>query len=147
MPFLDHKDANGVISKIEWTPLAEVVPIKYKNTPKLVIPGTLGEEVEELVREWYSNRGMPVPPWEIQACRKIDKAEKAAAEEAEAVAAATPTKPIYGTPEFWKDWWAKKKAKEAAAIAAGTASAEAPKVKSAQQKPSVLKSAKQTGQA
>uniref|UniRef100_A0A6C0K0U5 Uncharacterized protein n=1 Tax=viral metagenome TaxID=1070528 RepID=A0A6C0K0U5_9ZZZZ len=141
MPFLDHKDENGVISKIEWTPLPEVKPIRSNNTNlKLVIPATLGEEVEELVREWYSNRGLTVPPWEIQACRKIDKSVAEEAAVAEATIAATPPKPMYGTPEFWKDWWAKKKAKEASGELPAK---EAPK----QRKSSVPKSAKLTGQA
>jgi len=109
MPFIDMVDENGVVSKIEWTPLKEVelpkIPFSF------LAPETFGEEVERLVCEWYSGKGMPVPLWELQACRKIDKAEEALRKK-EAETPAPVAKPIYGTPEFWKDWWAKKKARE-----------------------------------
>ena len=149
MPFLDYIDDNGVVSKVEWTPLKEVEMVQTKEI-KLVLPMTFGEEVEELVREWYSNRNMPIPPEELQACREIDIIQSAQnKKEAE-----TPvvSKPVYGTPEFWKDWWAKKRAKEANGDEpknTGSKKSENSNNKNElkKQKPLVPKSAKLTGQA
>jgi len=68
---------------------------------------TLGEQMEEALREWYGALGKPVPQDEIQVCRQTDALE--AAEQTRLEAAYKP-KPVYGTPEFWKDYWARKKA-------------------------------------
>ena len=82
-------------------------------------PITLEEEVVAGVIEWYMALGQPVPPEDLEACRGIDAAARAeVAAEMAAPAAVAP--PAYGTPEFWKQWWAKKRAKEAAAKAALT---------------------------
>ncbi len=79
-------------------------------------PITLEEEVVAGVIEWYMALGQPVPPEDLEACRGIDAAARAeVAAEMAAPAAVAP--PAYGTPEFWKQWWAKKRAK---AIAEGT---------------------------
>ena len=112
MPFIDYKDENGVVSKLEWTPLKEIefVPLKGVKIPP---PMTFGEEVESLVREWYNDRNMPIPPEDIQACREMDIIQSAENKKIADSAASVVSKPVYGTPEFWKDWWAKKKAKEA----------------------------------
>jgi hypothetical protein len=134
MPFLDLTDENGVVSKIEWTPLAKT---KFDRAmmPKVPPVLTFGQEIEEAVCEWYRVRNMPVPPEELQACREIDAIEDA--EYKKLTAEPAKPKPVYGTPEFWKDWWAKKKVKEA-----GETNVEPKK-----RKPSVPKSAKQTSQA
>ena len=73
-------------------------------------PMTLEEEVIYLVKEWYEIRGLPVPPEELESCKGIDAQERA---EYERFTKQNTVKPAYGTPEFWKDWWARKKAKEA----------------------------------
>ena len=77
--------------------------------PKFAI--TLGEQMEEALTEWYSALGKSVPQDELQICRDVD-AEAAADLVTEKMAALTvaPAKPVYGTPEFWKDYWARKKA-------------------------------------
>ena len=77
--------------------------------PKFAI--TLGEQMEEALAEWYAALGKSVPEDEIQICRDTD-AEAAAELATEKMAALTiaPAKPVYGTPEFWKDYWARKKA-------------------------------------
>ena len=86
---------------------AYVYPVYNKN------PITFEEQVTANVIEWYMNLGLPVPQEDLDACRGIDAEDKA-------LKAAEAAKPIvvklaYGTPEFWKDWWAKKRAKEAKA--------------------------------
>ena len=106
-------------------------PYQYPNYNKN--PITFEEQVTANVIEWYMNLGLPVPQEDLDACRDIDAQDKAAA----AAEAAKPivVKPAYGTPEFWKEWWAKKRAKEAAAIAAGEPLPEKPKKKSAPNPP------------
>jgi hypothetical protein len=74
-------------------------------------PITLEEEVLKGVVEWYMARGLPVPQEDLDACKGID-AVAAAEVAAEVAKPAPPPKPAYGTPEFWKEWWAKKRAKE-----------------------------------
>lgn len=81
---------------------------------------TITDEIEENVRLWYQTLGKPVPAsdmkW-IELWRKEEEKEAAywkkilTREIVETVSA--PSKPVYGTPEFWKDYWVRKKAKEA----------------------------------
>lgn len=80
-------------------------------------PITFEEEVTAAVIEWYKVLGQPVPPADLEACKGLDLARE---KEAQQITAQTTAKPEYGTPEFWKDWWAKKKAKEAATKSAPT---------------------------
>ena len=109
-----------------------IVPKKFKAKKSLAtvpqeqilptfhpFPITLEEEVTAAVIEWYTSRGLPVPPEELAACKGIDAQQMAEYNEILATVEATPPKPVYGTPEFWKDWWAKKRAKEAALKEAG----------------------------
>jgi hypothetical protein len=110
MPFLTYTNEDGVISKIEWTPLSNTVESPKKFLKKK-IPLTLGEEVEAGLKEWYFALGKSVPPEELQICKDMDLV-------VETVVEVKPPKPVYGTPEFWKDWWAKKKAKEAEGVTA-----------------------------
>lgn len=76
-------------------------------------PITLEEEVTAGVIEWYMALGQPVPPEDLEACKGIDAAIQADVA-AEMAAPAPVAPPAYGTPEFWKQWWAKKRAKAAA---------------------------------
>ena len=73
----------------------------------------LAGQVDELLREWYANLGQTVPPDELKVCREIDAAELADAAKMEAAASVEAAKPVYGTPEFWKAYWAKKNAAKA----------------------------------
>ena len=84
-------------------------------------PVTLEEEVTQGVIDWYTSRGLPVPPEDLAACKGIDAQQEAELKKLQEAteAAPAPLKPAYGTPEFWKDWWAKKRAKEAALKEAG----------------------------
>jgi hypothetical protein len=99
-------------------PAATASPGPVVYPPYNPNPITLEEEVLAGVIEWYMARGLPVPQEDLDACKGIDAAA-AAATKAEMAAPAPPPKPAYGTPEFWKEWWAKKRAKEAAAREAG----------------------------
>ena len=85
-------------------------PVKYTPTP------TIGQEVDELLKEWYTTRGQPIPADEVGIGAVIDAANLA--EEAKFTAAVAKAEeelpsvaPSYGTPEFW-DYHRKKKALE-----------------------------------
>ena len=93
----------------------------------------IAAEVDALIREWYANLGQTISPEELKICREIDLAEVAQAARIEAAAIASSAKPVYGTPEFWKAYWAKKKAGGAA---------PSNKATKAKQKPATLKCAK-----
>lgn len=81
-----------------------------KNKIPYVYKTHIASEMDALMREWYANLGQTISPEELKICREIDEAEVAEALRIEAIAAATSAKPVYGTPEFWKAHWAKKKA-------------------------------------
>jgi hypothetical protein len=104
--------------------------IKGSVAPEPVsYPTSLAEEVWQLVQEWYTERLEPVPDEDRTACMKMLEEERAE-REAPAVAAAPAAapKPAYGTPEFWKAHWAKKRAasEATAAAAAQTTNPSAP---------------------
>ena len=80
-----------------------------KNKPAYVYKTYIAAEMDALMREWYANLGQTISPEELKICREIDLAEVAEALRLEAAAVAS-KKPVYGTPEFWKAHWAKKKA-------------------------------------
>ena len=136
MPFIDITE-DGVVSKLEWAPNPST-KFNRKKEAKVAPVLTFGEEVEEAVRKWYHLRNMPVPPEDLQACREIDGIEEA--EYKKVLATVAVSKPTYGTPEFWREHWAKKKAKEAE-------DSKQTKGESSKQKSSAPKSAKLTGQA
>ena len=148
MPFLNYNN-DGVISKIEWTPLSKEVQPQAPLNEMYKIPITLGEQTEANIREWYATYGGSISPEEIEICRNIDI--ETAEENKREMNTPVVLKYEYGTPEFWKDWWAKKRAKEAKEGTESTAK-KLTKVsklssESKKQKPSVPKSAKQTSQA
>jgi hypothetical protein len=136
MPFIDIIE-DGVVSKLEWSPNPST-KFNRKKEAKVAPVLTFGQEIEEAVREYCLMRNMPVSPEDLQVCREIDGIEEA--EYKKVAEAVTVPKPTYGTPEFWKDWWAKKKAKEAEGSTPANSQAK-------KQKSSVPKSAKLTGQA
>lgn len=95
--------------------------IKMKGVP-LKMPMTIGEEIDEALKEWYTTRGLPVPEDEVGIGAVIDAAS--AAEMKKFVEAHQKGEeempsvvPAYGTPEFW-DYHRKKKAAENARRAA-----------------------------
>jgi hypothetical protein len=80
------------------------------------------DEIEQIVKDWYADLGQPIPDTElvfIQAYRDQEREHQPflwngpLPDAPESMLPAS--KPVYGTPAFWKDWWAKKKAKEKAA--------------------------------
>jgi len=79
---------------------------------------SLGSDVDEILAEWYSTRGLPIPPEEVGIGAVIDKEEARWMAERERMSTDTlAVKPEFGTPEFWA--WARaqraKKNKERAA--------------------------------
>ena len=120
--FLDRIDPEtGEVTKIAWTSPANRSPLTVTRMPipEEFLPRTIAQEVWYLVKEWYRIRGIPVPPSEEKECLEaIEKEAVMAANPPPPSEPSAPQKPVYGTPEFWKAWWAKKKAKEAAASAA-----------------------------
>lgn len=117
MPFITLKKPDGTSEEIEWTPYK---PYKRKYTIKRIQkepnmnPYSIDDEAIAILTEWYVSRGLTVPPEEIEACRSKPS-------EPSEQAAPPPAKLEYGTPEFWKDWWKRKKEKEAKAQASAAA--------------------------
>ena len=113
-----------------------------KKVPAYVYKTQIAAEMDALMREWYANLGQTISPEELKICREVDLAEVAAAAAVEAAAANA--KPVYGTPEFWKAHWAKKKAATTAGTTAGTAAGTGcpPKGAAAKQTPATPKCAK-----
>jgi hypothetical protein len=72
------------------------------------------EEVFEEVKLWYKNLGQPVPLEDAKWCLAEIAAEKKEAAAFQEMLKNPPPveapKPSYGTPEFWKQYWAKKRA-------------------------------------
>ena len=87
--------------KIPWKPNP---PGKYLPIETPRPPITLAQEVLLSVQEWYSSRGLPVPKEEAEACEIASKPEEDPPPKEQE------EKPAYGTPAFWKAYWAKKKA-------------------------------------
>jgi hypothetical protein len=122
--------------------------IFMRPAPKPYKPYTIGTQVDELIQEWYAERGLPVPPEENGLAASIDAVEKEERDRTEGLHANTQVntavKPEFGTPEFWA--WARAKraetnkeraekglpplptAKEKAAAKAAKAAAKAAKV-------------------
>jgi hypothetical protein len=80
--------------------------------PKLVL--TYRDQVIDNIYEWYMSRGQNVPREDLEACRDIDREVM----ETHLLNPEMNSKPAYGTPEFWKMHWQKKKAAAAAATPA-----------------------------
>ena len=114
----------GGLTEIPVTLPKRRANIKHKNpygsVPKPAI--TIGEQVDEALKEWYSALGQEVPADEVGIGAVIDAAN--AAEELRLEAARAKSEetlpsvvPSYGTPEFW-EYHRKKKAAENARRAA-----------------------------
>lgn len=116
MPFVSPPKQSGYLKftpeegdpyEIPWTLPADSYvprPISTKRTP------TPAEEVMALVQEYYRAQGKGVPAADMMACLENIKQEKkdVAAEESRPFVA---PKAEFGSPEYWKDYWAKKRAK------------------------------------
>lgn len=94
--------------RIMWTPGSGSAEKPFIGEFRIAKAATtLGEQAEEALREWYAAFGKSVPQDEVEICRRIDAVES---KEFERLCAANKPKPVYGTPEFWKDYHARKKA-------------------------------------
>ena len=80
--------------------------------PKVVL--TYRDQVIDNIYEWYMSRGQNVPREDLEACRDIDREVM----ETHLLNPEMNSKPAYGTPEFWKMHWQKKKAAATAATPA-----------------------------
>jgi hypothetical protein len=116
----------GGLTQFPVTLSGKKANIKFKNPygPPPKYPATLGEEVDEALKEWYGSRGLPVPADEVGIGAVIDGVETA--EEKRITAAREKAEeeipsvvPEYGTPEFWKYHHAKKAAENARRAAEG----------------------------
>ena len=96
-----------------------VFKIKPKVAPAVATPFqvacSLGEEIDENIRDWYAALGQPVPAEELGIGARMEAEERG--EVAATMAAPPPAdtgaagpKPEFGTPEFWA--WARKRKKE-----------------------------------
>jgi hypothetical protein len=97
----------------EKGPISRILDTRYSQA----------DEVEDLVKEWYRSRKEPVPAFEyefINVWRKEETDENEYIRKIvsrEVVFEVKDSAPAFGTPEFWKAYWIKKKAKEAEAAA------------------------------
>lgn len=111
-------------------PNGKLAAIEPKDLP---YDRTEAEHILDLVVEYYRLQELPVPDKDLADCNELLENEKKAGglpEHWRNLPEITPPKPAYGTPEFWKQHWAKKKAAAAAAEAAGESKApEVEKVK------------------
>ena len=85
----------------------------------------------DLVVEYYRLQELPVPAKDLADCNELLENEKKAGglpEYWRNLPEITPPKPAYGTPEFWKQHWAKKKAAAAAAEGSGAPEEKVKKV-------------------
>ena len=106
MKFLSCNFENGK-KLIAWKPGAGPEKPHAHPVPCPKFAMTLGEEMEEALIEWYGKEGRSPPQDELEICRQTDAAET---KEFELLYATAKPKPVYGTPEFWKDYHARKKA-------------------------------------
>lgn len=121
MSTLTHLKIQNPDGSTGWIPWS--VPKDIGNgceRPKVAkVATTLAEEVWELVQEAYKLQGKGVPASEAKIClaeiakekkEKKELAEKLQKEAMEAPLNAPVGKPEYGSPEFWKAYWEKKRA-------------------------------------
>jgi hypothetical protein len=115
---LEVRNPDGTITWIPWCPPGDNDVVGERPKVKKV-PTTLAEEVWELVQEAYRLQGKGVPPAEakilLAEIKKEKQEQKETAERLVKEAANAPLnapvgKPEYGSPEFWKAYWEKKRA-------------------------------------
>ena len=82
------------------------------------------DDIESAVRDWYAAKGLSIPPADRPWLRAFR--EEAAAASGKLWTGPLPDLPsapsasdklVYGTPAYWKNFWAKKHAKKKAAEA------------------------------
>jgi hypothetical protein len=97
IPYLPSSEYYGQVEY--WSPNPKP-KFRLKRIVKYVEPVN---EAVEILTEWYTSKGLPVPAEELEACKQSLEP---------VLIASASVKPVYGTPEFWKEWWRKKKAKD-----------------------------------
>ena len=113
-PVADGVTKRKVVFKIKPKAQAAAVMAPAAATP-FQVACSLGEEIDENIRDWYAALGQPVPPEELGIGVRMEAEERG--EVAATMAAPPPAdtgaagpKPEFGTPEFWA--WARKRKKE-----------------------------------
>ena len=120
--YFTHRE-EGWPEYLTWTP-PDDHPKPVKNhvpEPDLL----LSEEVLQIVENYYREKGQSVPKDEYEACMEEIRRERQERDNPQQVAftpqPVAPSRPEYGTPEYWKWWWktkperdAKKKAEQEA---------------------------------
>ena len=81
--------------------------VKYPKVPRVLSPA---EEVWASVQEYAKIHNIGISPEDVKICLDDIKEEKKKMAEPIDMTPSKPAKAEYGTPEFWKDHWAKKKA-------------------------------------
>lgn len=113
--FPDHEAWEPKHVRMTWSTFEErevgqwVVPEGY--TP------TEADEIAEAVKEWYTGLGQVIPEsdqeflavYRAQELKEFDRWDKILKGESNEPPP-PPPKPVYGTPEFWKAYWEKKRA-------------------------------------
>jgi hypothetical protein len=126
---IDVKGYNGLPDHtLTWT--LEAGPVTSPSTKAKATKAeaeastrqSLANETWTILQEWYEARGEKVPAEEAKLCKRMIQEEEAAwkkslGEIGSGLPEEALPKPAYGTPEFWKQYWAKKKAAAAAAAA------------------------------
>jgi hypothetical protein len=105
--YLQFIPEEGEPYDIPWT-LPVDLPILNKISTKR--SPTPAEEVMALVQEYYKAQGKSVPSADMRACLDMILGEKKEWAE-EAARPDVAPKAEFGSPEYWKDYWAKKRAK------------------------------------
>ena len=95
IPYLKTSELYGEV--VNWTPYIKP-KFRIKRLVKYVEPAN--EALENLL-EYYRLKGLVAPPGEVEACKQFLEPAQ--------LCVSAPLKPVYGTPEFWKDYWKKKK--------------------------------------
>lgn len=77
---------------------------------------TINEEVWVLVQEWYANHNLPITFEDSDTCLTAIEEERLSMplqtiQAIQEQMQKQKQKPAYGSPEFWKAYWAKKRAK------------------------------------
>ena len=120
---LKMKTEDGEETWVTWTKLPPGPPAAPFSKGTSCTSQT--DDIEEAVREWYENQCKPVPSTDsewITIFRSMELAERAQWEK-ECGEPSQPVKATFGSPDYWKDYWAKKKAagyvtkKDTAAVA------------------------------
>jgi hypothetical protein len=85
-----------------------VLPEPYDDNKYM----TFAEQVIANIKEWYRVLGQSVPKEDLEVCEQVKKEEEDKHKEFQEYLASpyVPPKAQFGSPEYWKAYWEKKKA-------------------------------------